>query len=802
MKRTLKTALLLFILIAAASLSYGQKQERYSRAKIYLSDNGHSLRDLSALGLAVDHGESKKGVSFTSDFSKTEIDLARKAGFKVDIVIDDVVKYYQKQNKKKAQKTTSVSCDRPSYPVPSHFHLGSYGGFFTYAEMLSILDSMHTLYPGLISVKQNIDTFRTIEGRPIYWVRVSNNPGVDQPAKPQMLYTSVHHAREPGSMSSNIFYLWYLLENYSTDPQVKTIIDNTELYFVLCMNPDGYLYNQTMSPGGGGLWRKNRRDNHDGTFGVDLNRNYGYKWAYDAIGSSPSTSSETYRGSSAFSEPETRAIKWFTENHHFKFALNYHTFSNDVIFPWSYVASLQAMDSDLHVNYWNYLTRFNHYQHGTSDQTVGYITNGDSDDWMYGDTAVKPKVFAFTPEIGLASLFFYPPATEIIPNCQDNLFPNLTLASFLLPFASITSEENKIETRTTGFLNYKLQRLGFVDTATYTVNIISLDSRLTVSATPKTYAGLTMLQEVYDSISYNLLPATPNGQMISYVLQVYNGQYYIRDTVSFYYGKYYSILAPSTNTLTEWSNTGWGLSTANYFSSPASIHSNLSGIERYDNNADITITANAFADLTHAIRAYMQFHGKWFIENNSDYCTVNVGLAGMGTFSPVCGKYTKVIEDYAIPIYNGINPNWVLEEIDLGDNLGQKINIMFDLVSDSRGTNKGFFFDDFSVIAIIDSASTIIDSHAAVRPLSKSSSVLTTYPNPSSNQIFVSINGYRFNEPMMGVLYDCTGRIAMEFRISRDLTTVDVASLPGGVYYLKVYDNGKMLPVQKVEVLR
>ena len=140
---------------------------------------------------------------------------------------------------------------------------------------------------------------------------MSNNPSVDQPAKPQMLVTSLHHAREPGSLSAVIYYLSYLLENYSTDTHIKTIIDNTELYFVPCVNPDGYIYNITTYPGGGGMWRKNRRVNAGGSFGVDLNRNYGYNWGFDNVGSSPNGVSDTYRGASAFSEPETQAVRNF-----------------------------------------------------------------------------------------------------------------------------------------------------------------------------------------------------------------------------------------------------------------------------------------------------------------------------------------------------------------------------------------------------------------------------------------------------------------------------------------------------------
>src|SRR5690606_2209606 len=115
---------------------------------------------------------------------------------------------------------------------------------------------------------------------------ISDQPDVDQD-EPEVLYDALHHAREPASLSQLIFYMWYLLENYGTNDEVTYLVDSTEMYFVPCVNPDGYVYNWNNHPTGGGMWRKNRRVNGNGTFGVDLNRNYGHEWGYNNTGSSP-----------------------------------------------------------------------------------------------------------------------------------------------------------------------------------------------------------------------------------------------------------------------------------------------------------------------------------------------------------------------------------------------------------------------------------------------------------------------------------------------------------------------------------
>ena len=96
------------------------------------------------------------------------------------------------------------------------------------------------------------------------------------------------------------------------------------MFFVPCLNPDGYIYNEEEDPNGGGMWRKNRRDHpNSNNFGVDLNRNYSYGWGTTGI--SFTTNSDVYGGTGAFSEPETQALRWLVENYDFETACNAHS---------------------------------------------------------------------------------------------------------------------------------------------------------------------------------------------------------------------------------------------------------------------------------------------------------------------------------------------------------------------------------------------------------------------------------------------------------------------------------------------
>ena len=103
-------------------------------------------------------------------------------------------------------------------------------------------------------------------------------------------------------------------------------------YILPCVNPDGYLYTQTNNR----LWRKTRSPNEGGCVGTDANRNWGYHWGTG--GSSSDGCSDTYMGSEAFSEIETKNVRdWLTNNKDaIKFYNNVHSYSQLVLLPWGY----------------------------------------------------------------------------------------------------------------------------------------------------------------------------------------------------------------------------------------------------------------------------------------------------------------------------------------------------------------------------------------------------------------------------------------------------------------------------------
>ncbi len=190
----------------------------------------------------------------------------------------------------------------------------------TYIQTCDFLQNCVRKYPDIITI-QSIG--KTWENRDIMLATISLNVE-NADLKPAMLFTGTIHAREWIGNELAVSFIDYLLKHYSSNPKVlKTLTKNT-LYIVPCLNPDGFEYSHAHFS----FWRKNRRDNKDGTFGVDLNRNFsvGYQKSTD-------TGSNVYSGPNPFSEPETLAMKNFVDTHNnITIALDYHSQGN-VFFP-------------------------------------------------------------------------------------------------------------------------------------------------------------------------------------------------------------------------------------------------------------------------------------------------------------------------------------------------------------------------------------------------------------------------------------------------------------------------------------
>lgn len=489
------------------------------------------LEQLLNDGLQVDHFSYQNKKDFVAEVSDQDIAVFKRYGIKITYLVKDLEKNYTRINKQINRQAAQAGANarQAAVTTPANFSLGSYGGYFTFADIPVILDRMQALYPDLISVRTSIGT--SVQGRPMYMVKISDNPDVDE-EEPELLLNALHHAREPIGLSQLIFFMWHLLENYDSDPEIRTLLNSSEMYIVPCVNPDGYVYNQTINSNGGGMWRKNRRANSGGSFGVDLNRNYGYNWGLNNSGSSPTQSSDTYRGTAAFSEPEIATMRDFMLQHQFVTALNYHAHGNYLTYPFDYQATNTNPDLPIFKSIATYLTVENGFKTGNSQQTLNYLINGGSNDWQWGEQVAKNKIFGLLPEIGSSSDGFWPASSRIIPLCNATIEMNkkmLRISTFYgraTPVGSTTINQQNSSVVRYSFQNYSLQP------ASYTVTASSSSSYVTSVEPPKTYSGLAMLQSVPDSIGFTVDSNTPSGTPITFDLAVDNGLSIIKETVT------------------------------------------------------------------------------------------------------------------------------------------------------------------------------------------------------------------------------------------------------------------------------
>ncbi|WP_456485824.1 M14 family zinc carboxypeptidase [Hydrogenimonas sp.] len=190
----------------------------------------------------------------------------------------------------------------------------------SYDEAVDIFYGLARRRPDLFSVEVIGQTW---EKRDIAAVKISQNVA-ESSEKPALFFTGTIHAREWIGLELAIGFAEYVDRNIAYDHAVQDALSQAAIYMVPCANPDGFEYSRNHFS----FWRKNRRQNADGSYGVDLNRNFPVGFV-----KSNKPTSNIYGGPEPFSEPETRALRDFVEAHpNITIALDYHSQGN-VFFP-------------------------------------------------------------------------------------------------------------------------------------------------------------------------------------------------------------------------------------------------------------------------------------------------------------------------------------------------------------------------------------------------------------------------------------------------------------------------------------
>lgn len=296
-----------------------------------------------------------------------------------------------------------------------------FSNYKQFADIISYFNTIAAMHPQIASMS---DVGDSLLGNDIYSLTLTGpeTPGNLVADRPVVLWNGGQHAREWVSPMTVSYIASKLADDYGSDPRVTDIIDNTRIVIVPVMNPDGYLYTWS----GERFWRKNRRNNGDGTFGVDLNRNWGYEWGGD--GASPFSDDDTYHGPSAFSEPETQVMRDLASSYGDRLVshIDYHTYSQLILWPFGYAEGVQTPEPDR--------TFFDELSTAMSDEILAYSgvfydpiqsvdlypAAGTCSDWHYGDLGVKSLTIELRPSAGAGFDGFDPDPSVILPTAREN----------------------------------------------------------------------------------------------------------------------------------------------------------------------------------------------------------------------------------------------------------------------------------------------------------------------------------------------------------------------------------------------
>lgn len=333
-----------------------------------------------------------------------QIEELSRLGLEMQVRVADVQQAIESDQAHNAQRVAAVATLDP--------FIDFFLDYRPYAGTNGIVWYMNELvrrYPTLASMV-NVGT--TLQGRTIWGIRITNAAKTN---KPGVLYFGCEHAQEWITTTVPTYFANYLLSRYGSDPAVTDLVDHVEFYLVPVFNVDGYEYSQTTDR----FWRKNRRNNGNGTFGVDLDRNWGVGWG--GPGSGAATNSESYRGTAPFSEPETRALRDFFITHgNIRAQIDIHSYSQHILWPFGYtptpppdqltyseiVSEMQTLIMSVHGTPFTFGPTY----------TTTYPASGISIDWTYSERGI----LSFSFELRDTGFYGYTlPADQILPSNEE-----------------------------------------------------------------------------------------------------------------------------------------------------------------------------------------------------------------------------------------------------------------------------------------------------------------------------------------------------------------------------------------------
>ncbi len=732
--KSLRTVLSLFFILPVLAKA---QQPVYSTVKIDPPATKAERNELLGL-LEIDHFYYDTDGSIISEISADALARLRQSGRSHKVVVADVARYLNERNRiydeKKARGENPEAQARLGFeqtgkdlysiiPSPPGFEVkNTFGGYYSFDEMNTAMNNLVTRFPTLV---QKTSLGKTAGNRDIWCIKISDNVTTDED-EPEVLFMGLQHAREAIGGSSMIFFMYYLCEFYATDARVRDLVNNREIFIVPCVNPDGWEFNRSSGVGSG--WRKNRKQNSGGSYGVDLNRNYGVDWgncsgASASCGSS-TQSAETYYGTAAFSENETQAIRTLTQSRRFVAMIDQHAYGPYYSLPFGRPSlhTMSALDAKFYTYVPAAMGMYNGMRAGNSPESVGYEVAGGVKDWMLmGNigTGTKGKVYGMTGEGGAgggtAGQYgsFWAPKEQIDYLCKGMTFQNLQLLYAAGSYVNLqdTGPMN-LTNRSTSF-TYNMTRVG-LDNKPVTVSVVPIENVSSVGAPVTT--SLTNYFDTYNGTIAVELPASiPSGQRVRFAWKIETGGVTLYDTVVKFYNAQELFTDNMEGTFTNnWSGTnGWGYTSAGTgYGGGTSKAMSESPSGNYTASSTRICTYKSSFNLTGSTAAYLNFWVRHRAENFRDLLQVQVSTDGGTNWTAIAGS-TTVQEPVTFdgsrvdgnPSLTGIREDWTRETFDLKDYLNaSSLQLRFHFSSDANvsggfdyQTDDGFYIDNLSL---------------------------------------------------------------------------------------------------------
>ncbi|MEO8512168.1 MAG: M14 family zinc carboxypeptidase [Ignavibacteria bacterium] len=793
-RRTILFSLALALIIGLFVYGYRFQEdglsgaEKYSQVKIFATGESDFKR-LEQAGLDLDHVEAAKNYVIAW-LSAKEIEMLKTSGVGYQVTIDDWMQYYNTRPvMDEGERQAAIQKSAGDYNV-THSIYGSMGGYLTYQEVINKLDSMRLQYPGLISAKFSIGN--SFEGREQWTVRVSNSP--DAPTgRPEAWFHSLIHAREPESMEQNIYFIYWLLENYNIDPYATYILRYRELYFTPVFNPDGYEYNRSTNPNGGGFWRLSRKP-CSGGLGADLNRNYGpYEfWNFPGGGSSEFCGDETFRGDLPFDQSETQNAMNFVNSRNFTGVLSYHTFGNYFIRPYGY-SGLPSADENIFQNFSADMALQNQFTLGRSLNTVGYTVRGTTDDWYYTDSG-HTKIIAMTPEVGTGSDGFWPPQNRILPLAQSTVWSNIYFAlssgGYVAPLNASLSKIS-YNPGEAGSLKINFKNKGLLDASNVKIELVSQSPFINVSGVTFSYNFVTSYYQDSVSLNFNVLGSAPLNKGLPILLRIKQN-----DTSIIHQQKIYVCIGNGTTVLSDsaengsgnWTFAGgWGTTTSQSYSPPTSFTESPTG--NYSNFDQRSMTLAAPINTSSNPVTILSYYYRHDIE-------------------PLDNAYIQVSSNngtdwVSVKYYYGQQLSWKQEVLDITElaNGSSQVKVRYLLITNRDTQADGIYLDNIKIQTYQD----VLTGVTGNGEIPNKFALEQNYPNP-----FNPVTNIKYQLPKSGfvilTVFDALGRVvktlvnenkeAGNYQVSFDGT-----NLSSGVYFYRI-EAGDFKDIKKMILIK